>query len=198
MTDNQKNPATATLWPHAVDMQEMLDKFALQQLVWTYCRGIDRRDYALVRSLYHDDAIDDHGPMFYGSPDEYVAWLPSMMANWDATSHIISNALFIVDGDRAEGELFVNAYHRTHPPEARELIAGGRYLDQYEKRDGIWRFKQRSLVLDWMENRPVAQGKGPSIDDGVEMGKPGPEDASYTRLPLFAADRLNGKRKTGA
>lgn len=188
MTNRQASPSS-TLWPHRVDVEEMLDKFALQQLVWTYCRGIDRQDYALVRSLYHDDAIDDHRPMFYGNPDEYVAWLPSIMANWELTSHTIANALFIVDGDRAEGEVSVTAYHRTKPPEPRELIAGGRYLDRYERRDGIWRFKHRSLVLDWMQNRVVETDGDPSIDEGVETGRPGRNDASYLRLPLFAADQ---------
>lgn len=187
---NKAPQPSATLTPHVVDMQEMLDKFALQQLVWAYCHGIDRRDYALVRSLYHDDAIDDHGPMFYGNPDEYVAWLPSMLANWDATSHVISNALFIVDGDEANGEVFVEAYHRTHAPDPREIVAGGRYLDEYKKRDGIWRFYRRALVLDWMQNRPVSQeGAGPSIEEGVIIGQPNENDASYQRLPLFKADR---------
>ncbi len=65
----------------------MLDKHELHELVLTYCRAIDRQDFALVRTLYHDDAIDDHGDMFKGGPDEYVAWLPGIMANWDATVH---------------------------------------------------------------------------------------------------------------
>lgn len=180
---------SATLEPHVVDMSEMVEKFALQQLAWTYCHAIDRGDLRLVRSLYHDDAIDDHGPMFRGSPDEYVAWLPSMLANWEATSHVISNMLFLIDGNQAEGELAVLAYHRTPAPDSREIIARGRYLDRYEKRDGIWRFLRRSLVLDSMEERTTPTGSGPSLDEGMEKGRADAGDACFTRLAMFGRQR---------
>ena len=183
---------SATLEPHVVGMSEMLDKFALQQLAWTYCHAIDRGDLKLVRNLYHDDAIDDHGPMFSGSPDEYVAWLPSMLANWEITSHVISNMLFLIDGNQAEGELVVLAYHRTPAPGSRELIARGRYLDRYEKRDGIWRFLRRSLVLDAMEERATPMSEGPSLDEGMEKGRLDAGDACFTRLARF--DRQRGLR----
>ena len=47
----------------------LLDRIELRDLVMRYCRGIDRRDFALVRACYHDNAIDDHGSMFCGSAD---------------------------------------------------------------------------------------------------------------------------------
>src|SRR5262249_21695589 len=96
-----------------VTLERMLDTFALQQLVLTYCHGTDRRDLDLLRATSHDAAIDDHGGMFKGSPDAFVAWLPSMLANWSATAHIIHNSLFLIDGDHAEGESWLTAYHRT-------------------------------------------------------------------------------------
>ena len=80
---------------------------------------------------------------------EYVAWLPSMLAHWSATSHSISNALYIVDGDHAEGELLMRAYHRT-ADNKREFIGYGRLRSTvYHKREGIWKFSYRSLVLDF-------------------------------------------------
>jgi len=177
-----------TLRPHAIAVDEMLDKFALQQLAVTYCHGIDRQDLQLVRSLYHDDAIDDHSPMFYGNADEYVAWLPSILSMWSATAHIIHNTLFLIDGDQAEGEVTLTAYHRTADG-TREVIAHGRYIDQYRKRDGVWRFYRRSLTLDWMEERQIAPQEGPGIAGGVAMGQPSALDPCYQRLPLFAAQR---------
>jgi hypothetical protein len=120
---------SASLSPHEISAQEALDQFALQRLLLCYCHGVDRQDLALVRSLYHDDAIDDHGPMFCGSADEYVAWLPSMLSSWSLTAHIIHSSLFVIDDNTAEGESAMTAYHRTADG-AREIIAHGRYLDQ--------------------------------------------------------------------
>lgn len=124
--------------------------------------------------------------MFVGSADAYVAWLPTMLARWEATSHVISNAVYAVDGDQAEGELVTVAYHRSALPDAVEVIMHGRYLDRYEKRSGIWRFLYRSLVLDRMESRPAQVGGGQAMGiaegrcDGCDGGDP-----SYARLPLF-------------
>jgi ketosteroid isomerase-like protein len=176
----------ATLAPRTISASEAQDTLALQRLAWTYCHAIDRRDYALVRSLYHDDAVDDHGRMFCGSPDAYIAWLPSMMATWSATVHLVHNTLYLFDGDAAEGELSVTAYHRS-ADETRDVIVHGRYLDQYRRRDGVWRFYRRALVLDWMEDRALQPGAG--LDDGVAHGQASSADPLYQRLPLFAAQR---------
>lgn len=177
-----------TLEPRALDLQHLLDRAALERLVLAYCHAIDRRDLALVRSLYHDDAVDDHGAMFCGSPDEYVAWLPGMLANWQATSHTVTNMLFLIEGDRANGEHPTVAWHRTADG-TQDLIAHGRYLDEYERRDGVWKFWRRSLVLDWMEERANAPAPGGGVDDGVELGRSGADDPAYVRLGLFAVDR---------
>jgi ketosteroid isomerase-like protein len=163
----------------------MLDKHELHELVLTYCRAIDRQDFALVRTLYHDDAIDDHGDMFKGGPDDYVAWLPTIMANWDATVHSISNTLFEVEGDKANGELYVVAYHRTHPPDAKEIVVGGRYLDRYEKRAGAWKFIRRSLAMDWCNVRDVNVSDYETFAAGAEHGRHDAADASYRELPLM-------------
>lgn len=176
-----------TIRPHTVTIEEAADRLALQHLAVAYCHGIDRRDYALLRSLYHDDAIDDHSPFYCGSAEGYVDWLPSILETWGKTAHSIDNMLFLINGDRAEGELGAKAYHRTLDGR-REFIAYGRYVDRYEKRLGIWRFAHRSFILDWSEDRPVAEGSDFGTG-GVGTGRPGSDDPCYARLPMLHADR---------
>jgi SnoaL-like domain len=166
-------------------LQTLLDKQALHELVLSYCRACDRRDFALLRTLYHDDAIDDHGAMFRGSPDEYVAWLPQVMGQFAATAHLLGNALFVVDGDHAQGELYSVAYHRTHPPQERDIVIGGRYLDRYQRRAGCWRFLRRSLALDWCRVETVDPSWYREFAAGAPAGRPDERDPSYLVLPWF-------------
>jgi len=170
-------------------LQALIDKQALQELVLKYCRACDRRDFKLLRSLYHDDAIDDHGAMFCGSADEYLAWLPGVLANFEATVHSITNALFEVRGDEAQGELYTLAYHRTAAPRAREVTIGGRYLDHYARRAGAWKFARRSLALDWCRSAPVDTGAYREFAAGAPLGRTDHEDPSYLALSFFRAER---------
>lgn len=36
------------------------DRAAIENVLGTYCRAIDRLDLELLRSVYHPDAVDDH------------------------------------------------------------------------------------------------------------------------------------------
>lgn len=177
-------PAGGRLAPRPISGAELADREALRHLVAAYGHGIDRRDWDLLRTLYHDDAVDDHTPYYCGSASGYIDWLPSMMANWQATRHTALSCLFALDGDRAQGEISAQAWHLT-PDGARQFVAWGRYADHYERRDGIWRFARRSFVLDFAEDLPAQVGDGFG-SDGVATGCAGGGDPVYERLSLFA------------
>jgi hypothetical protein len=164
---------------------ELIDKQALKELVLKYCRACDRRDFCLLRTLYHDDAIDDHGAMFKGTADEYLAWLPGVLANFEATVHSLTNTLFEVRGDAAQGELYALAYHRTHRPAARDITIGGRYLDHYERRAGEWKFLRRALALDFCQVTPVDAAAYREFAAGAPRGRTDRQDPSYLALPFF-------------
>lgn len=171
------------------DLQTVLDKSALSDLILTYCRACDRRDFALVRTLYHDDAIDEHGYMFTGTPDEFVAWLPQAMAGFEATVHSVSNMLFKIDGDNAEGEIYTLAYHRTSGPDAQEIVIGGRYIDSYQRRAGVWKFFRRALACDYVEVRKVDKTAYEQFAAGAPPGRTDASDPSYQKLTMFRGKR---------
>lgn len=172
-----------------MNSQELLDQVALRDLVMRYCRGIDRRDFALVRSCYHDDAIDDHGGMFCGSPDDYVAWVAEALKSMECTLHSIGNSIFAVDGDYAEGEHYSYNYHRTRPPARQELVIHGRYLDKYERRDGVWKFSYRKIVFDHGSMKPVDE------ESFAIAGADAPHGSDTREDPSFAFRLLAGLGK---
>jgi hypothetical protein len=167
------------------DHADLAARDCLRRLVESYSRACDRRDFALLRSLYHDDALEEHGEMFTGSPDAYVAWVATALANWSATAHYVANALFEVRGDYAEGEIYKLNYHRTTDGLA-EIVTGSRSLDRFARRDGEWRFLGRCVTLDWAQRRPASADAYESFAAASPHGAPGPGDLSYRRLELFS------------
>lgn len=154
-----------------------------------YCRGVDRRDFDLVRSLYWDDAIDDHGGMFCGSPDDYVAWLLKALELLDCTVHAISNSLIVVDVDTAQGEHYSYNFHRTREAPRQEIIIHGRYLDRYEKREGVWKFAHRKIVFDHGYVQPVNE------DRLAQAGADAPHGMDNRNDPSWALSLLEGLSK---
>lgn len=155
------------------------DKHALRELVEAYCRGIDRRDLELVRSCFHEDAIDDHGTLFRGGRDDYVALIAGYLEQFSMTTHHVTNALFDIDGDDAEGESYVLAHHITKGWAPQNIVASGRYLDRFERRDGVWRISHRTGIGDWSS---LAKG----FDPEGWNGRVDASDASYSLLEMFA------------
>jgi hypothetical protein len=159
-------------------MQIVADKIELLEVVQRYCRAIDRRDYDLLRSVYHPGAIDLHGSNFQGPVEGFIEVVPRDLEPYSITSHMITNALFVVDGDTAEGESCVLANHVTKDNPPRHLVAAARYLDRFERRDGVWRIAHRTCVLDWSN---VEGG----MDPGAIAGRVDKGDESYTALPML-------------
>ena len=92
----------------------------------------------------------------------------------------------MVRGEHAQGELYTVAYHRTHPPQAREIVIGGRYLDRYERRAGVWKFLHRSLALDWCRVRRWTLPPTVSLPPGHRAGAPTSRIRRISHCPSFA------------
>jgi ketosteroid isomerase-like protein len=174
----------------AADIQALLDKQAIAELVFGYSRAVDRKDFALLRSLYTDDGFDDHGGLYCGSASGYIDWLEQAMSSCEITTHSVHNHLIaLLSADRAEGEVYVTAYHRLHNGSGgyNELIEGLRYLDHYQKNNGRWQFARRTLINDWAQVGPAFWDLNDPALKGTPIGRCNADDPSYRLLaqPLF-------------
>jgi hypothetical protein len=180
---------------------ELQDRQAINDCLMTYSRAVDRLDRELLLSIYHDDAIDDHG-VFVGTPEEFADWVIPMHTKTHLShQHCIFNSTCDLDGDVAHTEtyyMFVGL-NRTGDPFA---MSGGRYLDRLEKRDGRWAIALRVCVRDWaplteipevldQAGMTVVKGLSEEIKELMRSGKQPARDRSdpsYERpLTLDAA-----------
>ncbi|BBE47977.1 MULTISPECIES: nuclear transport factor 2 family protein [Rhodococcus] len=147
-------------------LQDLIDKQAIREVVLTYCRGIDRLDFDLVRSAYHPDAIDHHTG-FDGTIDEYIAWATTKLSAIGGTMHHIGNHLVELHGDHAISEAYSMSTHWGGPEDIGMInfTSGARFIDHMERRDGRWAIKERWAVREWTrsdEGRFVnPEGPGP-------------------------------------
>ena len=169
-------------------LQELLDRQAIMDLVHVYCRASDRHDHELLRTLYHEDAEDDHGGFFRGLAMEFIDRLPEIQAPMMILHHNITTSNVVLDGDYAEGEHYVLAYHKVaSEQEPLDLLIGGRYLDQYQKRDGLWKFSRRAVLADWATvNQPSQVDLEHPMIQGSHIGCPGESDPSYGFFRLLS------------
>lgn len=164
----------------AARLQELLDHRAIEDVVLRYCRGIDRRDRDLIRSCYHPDATDSHGT-FEGTVDEFLDWVFKLLARYTMTFHFVGNVLIEIETDVAASETYGIAFHRSEEDKPYlSLMTGFRYLDRFERRDGVWRIAARTAVTEWSRmDDPAGRWETP---EGILTGRPDRGDAVYALL----------------
>jgi len=168
-------------------LQTLLDKQAIRELLAAYFNAADRHDNEKMRSLYHEDAIDDHGVFFKGLAMEFVDKLPEIQAPMEILHHNMTTANIKVEGHYAEGEIYVLAFHKVKGENGSfDLLIGGRYFDKYEKRDGVWKFAHKAVVADWATvTDPSVVDLAHPLLEGSYIGKPGEADPSYDFFTLL-------------
>ena len=163
-------------------LEELLAKQEITDLVGLYMRGLDRLDKDLLRSVFHDDANTDYG-FFQGGPDDFVDMAYNALKDHLANHHMIGQVNIDVEEDVAFGEVYFQAFHRiVTDGEERDLFISGRYVDRYEKRDGVWKIAFRSEVNDWARNDPATDDYFQSNTKSLRGGRK--DDAVYQRDEL--------------
>ena len=132
---------------------EVADRLQIQDVIFRWCRGIDRLDFSAIRSCFHPDAFDDH--IFYrGDIDGLVNCLQERHRSITFSSHAASNILIeFVSPTSAIVETYVRVIQRRaiDPPTEYDSSISEvycRYVDQFSKVDAKWRISRRTLLTD--------------------------------------------------
>lgn len=168
-------------------LQRLRAEDEIKRVLQLYCRGVDRREFELVRGVYHADAMDYHGT-YNGNIDGLIQWITRRHEGVAQSMHLLGNCVIDWRGDDvALVETYCVAYQRLKPGDGASTSnvgqkAGGsgqqtqvrcRFLDRFEKREGAWKIANRVVAYESMllEDAPESQ-----FAEGMRMATRGRDD----------------------
>ena len=150
-----------------------------------YARGMDRRDRPLLRSAYHDDAVDDHVG-FVGPVEDFIDWAFAYHSTQTRYQHYLLNHTAEINGDEAHAETYYLFVGTDRKPANHMTLSEGRYVDRLERRDGRWAIVDRVCVVEWnAESTNLITDEVLALLTDVKGATHDRDDPSYTR-PLTA------------
>ncbi len=158
-------------------LQSLLDREAIRESVFRYCRGIDRVDEEALRASYWPDASDCHGA-YRGSATGFIdAALPKLRQS-SRMIHHVGNLSIELRGRQAAVETYFLAWQRDRRADGteQETFLAGRYVDRFDKRGDEWRVAARVVVYDWVQ----PMGDAPAA---LEVDRFGPRTPIGARKP---------------
>lgn len=161
-------------------LRNLIAQQEITSVIYRLARGLDRCDKSLLQSCFHDGATDDHG-LFKGKATEFCDWVIAELGKYERTQHSISNVNIVIDDKSAKTEAYFFAHHVIPGEKGKmDVIAAGRYCDQFEQRNGEWRITHRKAIYDWSRVDDTKDGwSKPPISEILDRGQQGPKDISY-------------------
>ena len=162
-------------------LERLVDGQDITDCLTRFSRGMDRFDRDLLLSAFHPDAVIAAGD-FVGSPPELYDWARAMHEQGQiATQHNLLNNTCDIGGDTAHSETYYLFAARNR--DESNWIAGGRYFDRLERRDGQWRIALRTNVIEWSGMVPTMPIPFADVADINVNGVPARDrtDPSYQR-----------------
>jgi len=141
---------------------DIADQLAVAETLYRYAAGVDRRDWALYRSVFADTVTIDFSsfgpdlPPRVMSADDYVAGVVPLFTGLAATQHSMTNPLATVDGDAATITMYMQARHVYDPGDpASWYTVGGYYDNTLVRADRGWLLTGVRLTVTWRAGDPA-------------------------------------------
>ena len=148
---------------NAKDIQYLLDRAAIHDVLARYYQGLDQGKPEQVRSCFTADACMklDSGPPVQGIDAvmaSFSVFKKHHSGEWKITTHFMGNLNFnSLEGDVAETETYALAC-LVLPGEPKEQVTlrSLRYLDRLRRTPDGWRICERMHTLDWSCHVPTS------------------------------------------
>jgi hypothetical protein len=170
---------SALMKRNEMTLQALADREAIREVIYRYCRAIDREDADLGRSVFHEDATADYGEIYRGSGRGFYDFSFGATKGLNCrTHHQVGNVIISLNGDRASSEAYVRSVFRLFTGDRiMQSQAWARYIDQWSCRDGVWAIDNRLAITDFDEAMREV-----STHDSASVGRRGRDDPSYAGM----------------
>ncbi len=144
-----------------IELSEIADRMAIQQLMYRYAMAVDGRDWELYRTVFSPDAVIDYADSGGARADleTTVKWLDAALGAFAGLQHNMTNHVVEIDGEQARACTYYVAYHSMADGNGGEtvIVMGGFYRDRLVRTPDGWRISERVELGEWMEG-PYPEG----------------------------------------
>lgn len=143
-----------------LSLQVISDRMEIEDLMVRYSHAVDTHQWELLDEIFTADAHIDYTAM--GGPagdlDSTKKFLATVMPNFAAFQHLISNSAIEVDGDSATARTmcFNPMVVSGADGHQRLMMCGLWYHDTFVRVDGQWRISRRNEEKSYMFVAPPA------------------------------------------
>ncbi|MBZ3900407.1 nuclear transport factor 2 family protein [Streptomyces griseiscabiei] len=135
----------------AKQLQWLVDRAAVTELIAAYSRSLDARDWEAFHGLMTEDAtFAINGHVISDGRKQFVSGAQENFGRYHATWHNEGLAGIRVDGDDARSRAYHIGIHVTDPADINHHgDAGGWYENTYRRTPDGWRIASVDLALVW-------------------------------------------------
>ncbi|MDV7354272.1 nuclear transport factor 2 family protein [Rhodococcus oxybenzonivorans] len=142
-----------------MNIRVVQDKAEIAELMYRYARAVDTKDWALLTSVFTEDAHLDYSSVGYppGPRDEVVALLRDALTQVPLTQHFVTNIEIDLDGATAKVRaMFFNPMQL--PGVSGMTYCGGNYHHEVVRTPDGWRSARLREESLWFSNHPGPSG----------------------------------------
>lgn len=138
-------------------LAQAADKLAVVEALHRFAAGIDLRDRELLSSSLAENAVSDFRPAAAKAGFEYpviegrdaiVSALSTSLSSLD-TTHSVTNARVILDGDTARMDALVEAQHVPRNDPTRHYLMKNRYDVELARIGEVWVITRNTVDNVW-------------------------------------------------
>jgi hypothetical protein len=146
-------------------LTELLDKRALDELIFRTMHALDSRDWPAYRASFVEDAAFDfrehsaapaQARQVIVGIDTIVALQRSVIEGFDTAQHHVTNMVHSIDGDDAVTDCHLYAEHflNNHGGD-RSVSLGGRYQITSHRHPEGWKVHRWRFYSPWIRGNPM-------------------------------------------